>query len=311
MEKSLSRIISVVFTLILLSLFSAGCSPQNKSGFNSSTAYDYLKKQVDFGPRVPGTQAHDECQKYITDELGKYTDQVCIQKFVFNAGGTKIPMTNVIGFLNPRASKSILLAAHWDSRPVADQEVLASDRKKPIPGANDGASGVAVLLELARMFSEQKPDVGVAFVFFDGEDYGPKGDDMYLGAKYFADNIKASLTYKNRTITPEFGILLDMIGDAKLNIYKERNSVTANSGLVDRIWNTADALGYSSEFPKSIKYKISDDHIPLIHSGIDCIDLIDFDYAYWHTLDDTPDKCSPESLKKVGEVVSAVVYETK
>jgi len=307
----LTAIIGTAAVITAVVLLSSCSKSQSLDSFNKDTAYTLLKKQVAYGPRVPGTKAQTDCLAFLTSELSKSADKVLIQRFRQDVGDKIIPLVNVIGLTNPTAKRQILLAAHWDSRPMADQEVIAEKRNSPIPGANDGASGVAVLLELSRVFASHNPDVGVITVFFDGEDYGSTDRTMYLGARYFAKTMNTVLAYKNSKLKPESGILLDMIGDSDLDIYKERNSVDADPKLVDAIWKTAADLGYSKHFKNSEKYAITDDHLPLIDAGLPCIDIIDFDYAYWHTTADTPDKCSPESLKIVGDVIAAYVYSLK
>ncbi len=312
MRRSLfTAIISTAAVISAVVLLSSCTKSQSLDSFNKDNAYTLLKKQVAFGPRVPGTKAQTDCLAFLTNELAKHTDKVFVQRFQQDVKGKSIPLINLIGLTNPTAKRQILLAAHWDSRPMADQEIIAEKRRYPIAGANDGASGVAVLLELTRIFAARKPEIGVITVFFDGEDYGNTEKTMYLGAKYFAKTMNTALVYENRKLKPEHGILLDMIGDSDLNIYKERNSVDAAPKLVEAIWKTAADLGYAKQFKNSEKYEITDDHLPLIDAGLPCIDIIDFDYAYWHTTADTPDKCSPESLKVVGDVVSAYVYSLK
>jgi Zn-dependent M28 family amino/carboxypeptidase len=219
-----------------------------------------------------------------------------------------LPLTNIIARFNPKAKEWILLAAHWDSRPTADCEALADKRKLPIPGANDGASGTAVLLELARVFAADRPKVGVVMVFFDGEDYGPGADAMFLGAKHYAAEAAKGLTWPKREHI-SYGILLDMVGDKDLRIPQEQKSLDAAPEVMNKIWSTAASLGYDKTFPAVPGDAIGDDHIPLIGAGIKCVDIIDFEYGPWHTLDDTPDKCAAQSLKKVGDVVAAVVYK--
>ena len=289
-----------------------GCFPHGSSAnvpsFDETRAFDLLSKQVGFGPRYPGTDGHKNTAEFIIQEqLKPYADIVHVQEFHKTIRGKDLEMKNIIATFNPSAKKRVLLAAHWDTRPTADMEVNSEKRKQPIPGANDGASGVAVLLELARMFAKQKPDIGVTMVFFDGEDYGPGGEDMFLGSRYFAANLSDEL----KPDSIKYCILLDMIGDKDLEIPKEQNSVASAPDVVDNVWNTAKKLGYGDVFNYEVGMRIQDDHVPLIKAGVKCIDLIDFDYGPWHTLDDTPDKCSPKSLKIVGEVVANVVYEEK
>lgn len=212
-------------------------------------------------------------------------------------------MTNIIASFGLQKTERILLCAHWDSRPWADQDPISENRDKPIVGANDGASGVAVLLEVARHLQLAEPKYGVDIVLFDGEDSGLPGqaESYALGAQHFAKN-------KDFRYRPKFGILLDMIGDKDLQIYQEKNSVNYAPQIVERIWDRAAELG-SVPFHASLGYQVTDDHLPLLKVGIPCVDLIDFDYEYWHTLADTPDKCSPESLAEVGRLVLSLLYE--
>lgn len=289
-----------------------GCSSTaNVPEFDQNYAFEVLKKQVDIGPRYAGVPGHKETSDYIVSQVKPYADGVDIQQFTRETCGKTLNMNNIVAYFNPNAKKWILLAAHWDSRPTADMEIDPQKKKMPIPAADDGASGVAVLVELAKMFAKQKPDVGVFIVFFDGEDYGPGENNMYLGARYFAANKDTCAAVNGKPIKIDYGILLDMIGDSDLDIYQEEKSLDAAPDVVKKVWSTAAKLGYNDQFINRPKYAIDDDHIPLIRSGIKCIDLIDFDYAPWHTLDDTVDKCSPKSLKAVGDVVANVVYGEK
>lgn len=340
MTKNLSLV--TLFTLLALTLSAGlGCSSAQPE-FDKGRAFDFLKQQVAFGPRYAGVTGHDKCANFIASQLKPYADDVRTQDFRETIGGKELQFRNVIARFNRDAKETVLLAAHWDTRPVADMEVDLARRSKPIPGANDGASGVAVLLELARMFAKQKPEIGVTMVFFDGEDYTtnpPSTKDMFLGSKYFAYDWQknrqprhpepdsgSTFTAGHGTEHPElvegsrsavknavirYGILLDMIGDRDLRIYKEVRSVSAAPDVVNQVWDAARALGYDKTFIPAKKHEIQDDHIPLIKVGIKCIDVIDFDYGPWHTLDDTVDKCSADSLKIVGDVIARVVYEEK
>ncbi len=271
--------------------------------FNATRAFADLEKQVAFGTRVPGTEGHAKTRDWLLEELNKTAGNAKRQDFTYKVpGGPTLSMSNIVARFNPEAKTQILLCAHWDTRPTADQEIEPDKQNKPIPGANDGASGVAVLLELARKFAAQKPNVGVQIVLFDGEDYGPTGDNMYLGAKHYAKNPAFP--------KPDYAILLDMIGDRELSFQREAYSDMQAPEINDKVWDAAEALG-RKEFLSGVGRQITDDHIPLQEAGIKAIDLIDFDYAPWHTLDDTPDKCSPASLKAIGDVVAKVVYEEK
>lgn len=304
------KITRLVFILSLLLCAAPGCSPSGDiPTFDRSVAFDLLKKQVEIGPRYPGAPGHAACRDLIVAQLKPYADEVAVQEFKQTVAGKTLALANVTARFNPRAKSCIILAAHWDTRPVADMEIDPARQAKPIAGANDGASGVAVLLELARLFKQRQPEVGVLMVFFDGEDYAvdpPSADTMFLGSKYFAAHLdskaKAGIKY---------GILLDMIGDKNLGIYQEAQSVAAAPEVVKKVWDTAKSLGYEKSFIASGRYDISDDHIPLIKAGVKCIDVIDFDYGPWHTLQDTVDKCSAESLGTVGDVIARVVYEEK
>lgn len=272
-------------------------------GFDGARAYADLKRQVDFGPRVPGAKGHAACRDWIVAELEKHAPgQVKRQDFTMTIRGRQVAMTNIGARFNPDAKTQVLLCAHWDTRPSADQEIDPARQKTPIAGANDGASGVAVLLELARAFARKSPDVGVQIVLFDGEDYGPGLDNMFLGAKYYA---RTPLFPR-----PYFGILIDMIGDKDLGIYRETNSDAAAPDINTVVFKAAKDLGVTA-FVDEPRHEIMDDHLPLIKRGWKVIDLIDFDYGPWHTLDDTPDKCSPEALQAVGDVLAKVVYDTK
>lgn len=267
--------------------------------FDGAAAFAHLRAQCDFGPRVPGTPEHAKCLDYLVKTLKESTPDVERQEFNFDDQGKPLPMVNVIGKFSGGNGPATLLAAHWDTRPTADQESDPARRKQPILGANDGASGVAVLLELARQFKLHPPPGPVWIVFFDGEDLGPGVDRMFLGAKYFADHLAADV--------PKQGVLLDMIGDRDLQIYQETNSIMRAGPVVEAVWQTAQRLGYQQQFPAQAKFKIEDDHIPLQDKGLEIADLIDFDYPPWHTLGDTVDKCSADSLQAVGTVVGAWV----
>ena len=201
------------------------------------------------------------------------------------------PIQNIVakrGDMSPQ----IILGAHYDSRIFADNDPDPANHSQPVPGANDGASGVAVLLELARVLPEDT--VPIWLVFFDAEDNGRiEGWDWILGSREFV---------RNNPLQPRSVVIVDMIGDADLNIYKERNS---NQELTDEIWNVAASLGYDNVFIPEYKFSILDDHTPFLEAGLPAVDIIDFDYPYWHTLQDTPDKVSAESLQAVGETLQA------
>ena len=291
---------------ILLSLSwlgAAGCAKPSPKlpEFDGAKAYDLLKKQCDFGPRYAGTEAHEKTIRYLGATLRSYGLKVNEQTFTGQYMGTDYSFTNIIAEHKGSATTHVLLCAHWDTRQMADQEIDLVKQKKPILGANDGASGVAVLLEVARLIKESPPAASVTIVLFDGEDFGfsDKGG-MFYGSKYYAK--KLAKPY------PTYGILLDMIGDKDLRIPKEYTSYVRARKIVNKVWDAAKASGHDSAFVNEVGDEISDDHIPLLAIGVPCIDVIDFDYAYWHTLDDTADKCSAASLKTVGDTIVRVVW---
>jgi len=269
--------------------------------FDAERAFKDLTKQTRFGPRYSGSPNYPTMRDWLVSELTKAAGVPAKrQNFTARLGSQSLPMSNIYAHINPTAKKQVMLCAHWDTRPTADQEVDPTRRRKPILGANDGASGVACLLEVARQLAAKKPDIGVQIVFFDGEDYGPQIERMFLGSKYYAKNPAMP--------KPDYAILIDMIGDKDLNIMREVNSENAATHINDKVWSAAEALGVK-QFINRIGYEIQDDHLPLQAVGWTAIDLIDFDYGPWHTLDDTADKCSPESLKAVGTVLLKVIYD--
>ena len=213
-------------------------------------------------------------------------------------------MVNIIASYNTKSQQRILLCAHWDSRPRAEKDPDSTKRDLPIIGANDGASGTAVLLELGRIFKQYQPKIGIDIVLFDGEDYGISGrdDGWFLGSYYFAQNLGG---YR-----PRAAILLDMVGDRELGIYREAYSQKYAGDLNDYIWQIAQEIA-SPVFIDSLKHAVADDHVPLLANGVKAIDLIDFDYTYWHTQEDTPDKCSAASLKAVADVILAAIFDDR
>ena len=267
--------------------------------FNAKRAFAYLEKQCEFGPRVPGTIVHQETGAYLFAELKKYADEVVFQPFEFQHQDRTIKMNNILARFGEDSGGKMLLAAHWDTRPFADRDPDPANRNTPILGANDAASGVAVLLEVARILKSRPPPIQVIIVLFDGEDYGRTVATMFLGSTYFAQNMDGW--------EADFGILLDMVGDQSLELPMEGYSWNAARGLTEAIWRRAEELGLPA-FQRRLGPAIMDDHLPLIQSGVPTIDIIDFDYPHWHTVEDTPDKCSPESLEIVGRLVLDIIY---
>ena len=272
--------------------------------FDQNEAFKYLKEQCDFGPRNPNSPAHDKCEQYLFEKLSATTPICRLQHFDYYDDVLKdsLKLTNIIASYNPQSQRRLLLCAHWDSRPWADKETDSSLHNRPILGANDGASGVAILLVIAEILEERTPPFGVDIALFDGEDYGREGqtDKWLLGSQYFVKNIGG---YR-----PLFVILLDMVGDTDLQIHKEYYSSTYASWLVDRIWKAA-AIEKAEHFYPDIKHTVYDDHVPFLQSGIAAADIIDMDYKYWHTLEDTPEKCSGNSLGEVGRVILRTIFD--
>ena len=267
--------------------------------FSAKRAFAYLEKQCEFGPRVPGTTVHQETGAYLFKELEKYADEVVFQPFEFRGQDRAIQMNNILARFGDDSSEKMLLAAHWDTRPFADRDPNPVNRNTPILGANDGASGVAVLLEIARVLKSKPPPIQVIIVLFDGEDYGRTVSTMFLGSTHFSQNMDGWKA--------DFGILLDMVGDRTLDLPMERYSWNAARDLTEAIWRRAEELRLPA-FQRRLGPAIMDDHLPLIQSGVPTIDIIDFDYPHWHTVEDTPDKCSAESLEVVGRLVLDIIY---
>jgi len=279
--------------------------------FSGRRAYQFLLAQTDLGPRNPNSPGHQQCLSYLESTLRLSADEVRLQRFTQPGyDGEVLRLTNIIASFRPERRDRILLCAHWDTRPRAEHDPDSTRRGDPILGANDGASGVAVLLELASLMRQSPPPVGVDIVLFDGEDYGREGDHaMYLlGSRFFAAR-------RPPDYVPRYGLLLDMVGDAELEILQEQTSLEYAPGAVEKVWNTAAALGIR-QFVRAPGGEILDDHIPLNESGIPTVNIIDFNYPdvshrYWHTQMDTPDKCSPESLEAVGRVITHTIYSER
>jgi len=268
--------------------------------FDGPRAFSLLERQVAFGPRVPGTDAHTETAEWLAGQLRDLCTNVSMQRFTDEFDGRSADMTNIIASFYPGKRRRVLLCAHWDSRPKADRDPDSTRWTQPVPGANDGASGVAVLLETARIIAEHEPPVGVDIVFFDGEDGGSYSDNdtWLLGSRHFA----AAMPDGYR---PRWAVLLDMIGDRDLSLTRDANSRYGAPDLWRRLQDEAGKAGVPFSEKETV---VIDDHVPLIERGIPAIDLIDFDYPWWHTVADTPDKCSPESLEKIGTIVLKLVY---
>jgi glutaminyl-peptide cyclotransferase len=288
--------------------------------FSPDSAYKFVADQVAFGPRVVGTKAHAKCADYLILKLKSWSNDVVVQEGSVAAyNGTQLRFKNIIASFGPAGNNRILLAAHWDSRPYADYDPDPANRRKPIDGANDGASGVGVLLEIARQMSTTSPPVGVDIVLFDAEDYGPPQDERAdedtqhywgLGSQYWA-------TQPHRPdYAASFGILLDMVGARNATFLMEGFSMDYASWVVSRVWDIGTRLGYNAYFIHERAGYITDDHVPVNRIlKIPMIDLIHLDqtsrtgfYPYWHTTGDRLDKIDPLTLEVVGRTVMGVVY---
>ena len=295
-----------------------------RTAFDGDSALAYAGEQVAFGPRVPGTAAHRKAGDWIVEQMRKRADTVIEQTWTHvTAKGDTLPMRNILARFRPDVPQRVLYLTHWDTRPTADEEWNLGAKQQPIPGANDGASGVGLFVALGDVLKKTPPTVGVDLLFVDGEDYGnfdnydvnkpQQAPDVLIGSTYFANHLPGA-DYK-----PLYGVLFDMIGDKDLNIYQEPNSIQAAPEVVSRVWETAKDLGYQKYFiPEAHRYGTTDDHIPLIAKGLRVIDVIDIDYGpttsdgsanpnYHHTLQDTMDKISAKSLQVVGDVATTLV----
>lgn len=288
-KASLTPLFLLIFLLMLGWAVSAlfGNKPSNLFRFDSRRAYQDVEIQMSFGPRTPGSQAHQQTIEYIREQAQNAGWEIELHQ----SQRMGHPLTNIIARRNNSPRTQVIIAAHYDSRLISDQDPNPANQEQPVPGANDGASGVAVLLELARSLPPDLP-LDLWLVFFDAEDQGNiPGWDWILGSRAFVEET---------AINPDAVVIVDMIGDADLNIYLERNS---NPQLSSQIWEIARQLGYEKFFISQHKYSILDDHTPFLEKGYTAIDIIDFDYPHWHTQQDTLDKISPQSLGIVGETI--------
>lgn len=248
--------------------------------------------------------SHVKCRDMILEETKKNCDSAELQEFshIWSQDGSKRKMWNVVGYQNwENATTRVVVLTHWDTRPTANEDPNEANRKKPIPGANDGASGTAVVLELMRHTHDVPKSLGICYLFVDGEDLGPGLEEMFLGAVHFTKNLPAK--------KPDYGILLDMIGDKDLSIPVEPNSYHKAQKLTTALYRHAKDIGLGKTFPMEFQTEIYDDHLSFNDAGIPTVDFIDFTYEPWHTLADTPDKCSAESLGKVGKFMNSWLHQ--
>ncbi|MDB4949333.1 MAG: Peptidase family [Gemmatimonadetes bacterium] len=281
--------------------------PADRPAFNADRAWAYLTDQVAFGPRYAGAPGHARQLRWMTDFFASvHADSVRVQPFTHVAGdGKTLRMSNVFARFQADNPERILLVAHWDTRVFADRASDARGRRLPVPGANDGASGVALIMEIAQGLNAAPPPVGVDVLLTDGEDYGPGEGDMYLGSRWFADHLPAG--YR-----PRYALVLDMVADPDARFEVEERSRRAAPEAVARVWDLAREMGYGDAFPTTSAGEIDDDHVPLIRAGIPAVEIIDLDFgpgnAYWHSPDDLPRNASRETLRTVGEVVAELIY---
>jgi len=293
-------------------------SPSEKKvsvpSFSADSAYKYVKTQVDFGTRIPNTPAHVECGNYLENQLKKYNAKVTVQNVDLTTYDGKIlKAKNIIGSYNSDSESRILLFAHWDTRPWADNDSDKKNHKKPVLGANDGASGVGILLEIARNLGKQNPNIGVDIAFFDAEDSGTNegGENSWcLGTQHWALNPHIA-GYKAR-----FGILLDMVGAPNATFYREYFSDLYASNIVDKVWLQAATLGFGQYFVNETGGAVTDDHIFVNKlAGIPSADIIQHDKNtetgfghYWHTVNDTMENIDKNTLQAVGVTLLNVIY---
>lgn len=285
MRKALALV-----AVLVCGVSTAGCSLRatRAGAFDAARAYGDVKAQVDLGPRVPGSEASRKARAYITAELQRAGWTVAADRWTYQG----VELENLVA--RRGQGPVVLLGAHYDSRARADRDGV--EPSAPVPGADDGASGVAVLLELARTLDPAKLHNEVRLAFFDAEDQGElQGWPWSVGARRVAEGLDTQ---------PEFVVVVDMVGDAQQELYWERSSTP---WLNEQIWSLAGELGYSDHFVPEQKYSIIDDHTPFLERGIPAVDIIDFDYPYWHTGADTTDKVSPASLGRVGQVLERLL----
>lgn len=286
--------------------------------FDADSAYSFVAGQLDFGPRVPNSEAHLACGLWLTEHMARFADTVYVQQARLRAyNGTILNIKNIVGVFQPEKRNRILLCAHWDSRPYADWDPDPANHYRAIDGANDGASGVGVLLEVARALSTSQPGWGVDIVFFDAEDYGKHrqsagadADSWALGSQYWAKNPHIS------SYQAGFGILLDMVGAENANFKKEGYSMMYAPNIVRKVWSHARNIGYGAFFVDEEGGFITDDHYYVnTIRNIPTINIIHLDastphgfYPYWHTVNDNLDAIDPVTLKAVGQTVLEVIF---
>lgn len=295
--------------LVAALLFGSGCREgPPPPPFDGAAAMAYVRRQVAFGPRIPGTEGHRRTGDWLDSLLTARADTVLVQEFTHvTLQGDSLPLRNFLARFRPEAEDRILLLAHWDTRPRADA-AGSSDSTAPVPGANDGGSGVAVLLGVADAIAAAGgPPRGVDLLLVDGEDYGVFADsaDVLIGSTWFSRNLPPGPR-------PRYAVLLDLVGAPGARFAQEGYSLTGAPHVVRQVWETAERLGHGALFPVEGGIPVKDDHLPLQHAGLAAINIIDTRFLsgpVWHTPDDTPDRVSQATLQAVGEVMLAVLWE--
>ncbi len=289
-------------------------APVTRPAFSADTAFSFIAQQLTFGPRVPNSSAHIQCAKWLESQFIAFGAQVTMQPASVTAwNGDRLSIVNIIASYRPEVPKRVMLSAHWDSRPFADQDDNPENHDDPVPAANDGASGVAVLLEIARQLQALPPDVGVDLMLWDAEDYGNPGspDSYALGSQHWAKNPHVP-QYR-----AAFGINLDMVGAAGAEFPREGYSMLYASQVVQNVWEAARELGHGQYFVSRRHDPIVDDHLYINQiAQIPMADVIDIRpgsgfFGAWHTLDDDLSQINKATLQAVGETVLAVVYQAK
>jgi len=287
--------------------------------FNSDSAFSFVATQVSFGPRIPNSQNHKQCKQYLINKFKSYNFNIIEQNFKAKTyNGTILDATNIIATINEKANIRIMLAAHWDTRPYADQETNPELQNKPIDGANDGASGVGILIELARLLSKEKIDIGIDIILFDAEDYGAPAfeksievnDDWCLGSQYWSKNLHIP------GYSPNYGILLDMTGGRNAKFAKEEYSLKYASDIVEKIWTIAMNNGFDNYFIDKKVGAIIDDHYYVnTIAKIPCVNIVNYDEMsgnffgnFWHTHKDNMSIIDKGTLYAVGQTLLNVIY---
>ncbi len=281
------------FLFIVFLIFLFACSkPNEESLFSGDQSLQHIQELLDFGARTPGSAGRENAAAYIETTLQQNNWEVEMQDFEFD----EVAMQNIIARKGD-GENIIILGTHYDTRAVSDQEDISEKQNEPVPGANDGSSGTAILLELSRVLTIPQ-DAQLWLVFFDGEDQGHLNNwNWSIGADYFVHQLQ---------IAPDKAVVIDMVGDEDLNIYQEKNS---DADLVNEIWNIAAEMNYQTYFIPQYKYTMIDDHLPFVNAGYSAALVIDFDYPYWHTTADTLEHVSSQSLQIVGDVIMKWIEE--